>query len=155
MINQLENFDGVIIAIGNNLIRHKKFIQLESYKANFVNIIHPFAIVSSLSTLAAGCFVGAGAIINPDSFIGKACIINTNAVIEHDCLIADAVHISPSCSLAGGVNVGEQSWLGIGSCVKQLVNIGRYAIVGAGSVLIKDVPDKCTVVGNPVRILKR
>jgi sugar O-acyltransferase (sialic acid O-acetyltransferase NeuD family) len=155
LLNRLDEFDGVIIAIGNNSIRFQKFEELEKNTANLVSIIHPSAIVSSLSTISSGCFVGAGAIINPDSSIGKACIINTNAVVEHDCEISDAVHISPSSALAGGVKVGDQSWIGLGSFVKQLVNIGSHVVVGMGSVVIRNVPENCTIVGSPARILER
>lgn len=154
LLNRLNEFDGIFIAIGNNSIRFQKFIDLENNSANLVSIIHPSAIISSLSTVEQGCFVAAGAIVNPDASIGKACIINTNAVVEHDCIISDAVHISPSSALAGGVSVGEQSWLGIGSVVKQQISIGSHVVVGAGSVVIRDVPENCTVVGNPARILK-
>ncbi|MOA55555.1 putative acetyltransferase EpsM [compost metagenome] len=67
--------------------------------------------------------------------------------------MSSAVHISPGARLAGGVKVGEQSWIGIGSCVRQLVNIGRFVIVGAGAAVVDDIPDGMTVVGIPARQL--
>ena len=51
--------------------------------------------------------------------------------------------------LAGGVYVGEYSWIGLGASVIQMIKIGSHATVGAGSVVIRDVKQKQTVVGNP------
>jgi acetyltransferase-like isoleucine patch superfamily enzyme len=53
--------------------------------------------------------------------------------------------------LSGAVLVGAFSWIGVGSSVRQNVCIGAQAIVGAGSVVIRDVFDGLTVIGNPAR----
>jgi acetyltransferase-like isoleucine patch superfamily enzyme len=52
------------------------------------------------------------------------------------------------------VKVGSLAWLGIGSCVIQGRSIGARATVGAGSVVIRDVEEGVTVVGNPARRLR-
>ncbi|HLS31877.1 MAG TPA: DapH/DapD/GlmU-related protein [Flavobacteriaceae bacterium] len=48
---------------------------------------------------------------------------------------------------------GRIRFIGANSVVKEGINIGDHVIIGAGSVVIKDVPDGCTVVGNPGRII--
>jgi acetyltransferase-like isoleucine patch superfamily enzyme len=55
--------------------------------------------------------------------------------------------------LAGGVSVGEGSWIGIGAAVKECLTIGRGVFVGAGSTIIRDIPDGVTVVGSPGKII--
>lgn len=151
LIDSIGEFDGVIVAIGNNAVRLKKTLFLKQCGAKLVSLIHPKSIISPFSLIGIGSFIGAGAVIQIDSEIGDACIINTNAVVEHDCVIGDGVHISPSCALAGGVLVSHNSWLGIGSNVKQLVKIGSNVVVGVGCVVVKDVDSGLTVVGNPAR----
>jgi len=47
--------------------------------------------------------------------------------------------------------VRENSWIGVGACVKQGISIGSGVMVGAGSVVVSDIPDNMTVVGNPAR----
>lgn len=153
LIDTLAEFDGVIVAIGNNQIRLEKTLVLKNIGATLTSLIHPKSIVSSFSSLGLGSFIGAGAVVQIDAEIGDACIVNTNAVIEHDCVIEDGVHISPSCTLAGGVMVSENTWLGMGANIKQLVTIGRSVIVGAGSVVVRDVASDLIVVGNPARRL--
>jgi sugar O-acyltransferase (sialic acid O-acetyltransferase NeuD family) len=153
LLGDLVNFDGVIVAIGNNSIRLNKSKQLLSANAPLISLIHPTAVVSRYAPIGNGSFIGAGAVLQVDCKVGYACIINTNAVIEHDCIISDAVHISPSASLAGGVSVGPESWIGISACIKQLVKIGSNVIVGAGSVVIGDISSGLTVVGSPAKPL--
>ncbi len=153
LIQQNDHFGGVIVAIGNNLIRLEKTKYLLSAGANVISLIHPSAVISNFSNIGLGTFVAAGAIVQIDSTIGDACIINTNAVVEHDCVLGDGVHISPSSALSGGVVVSNNSWIGVGSCVRQLVRIGSNVIVGAGSVVVNDIASELVVVGNPARVL--
>ena len=63
------------------------------------------------------------------------------------------MHVSPGANLAGGVEIGENSWVGIGSQIIQLVNVGCGVTIGAGSSVIKNVPNFQTVVGSPAREL--
>jgi len=148
----IQQSDDLILSIGNNKVRKMLSAQL---KANYIKAIHPNAIISKHSSIDVGTVVMAGAIVNPDVTIGKHCIINTAAVIEHDCIIEDFVHISPNSSLAGGVQVGEGAQVGIGAKVIQGIKIGKWSVIGAGTVIISDVPDYSVVVGNPGRIIKK
>ena len=56
--------------------------------------------------------------------------------------------------MAGHVEVGEGSHIGIGVSIIQGIKIGKWCTIGAGTVIIKDVPDGATVVGNPGKIIK-
>ncbi|MFK5893066.1 MAG: acetyltransferase [Pseudomonadota bacterium] len=153
LIANLGNYDGVIVAIGNNVIRLEKQLELVSYNAPLVNIIHPSAQISRYVELGSGCVIMPGVIINVDSKLGNACIVNTGASIDHDCLLGDAVHICPGVHLAGGVNIGDYSWIGIGANIIQLIKIGPSSIIGAGSVVIKNIKGHCTVAGVPARLI--
>ncbi|NOH65237.1 acetyltransferase [Vibrio rotiferianus] len=146
-------YDVVVVAIGHNATRCAKQRELSAAGANFDVLAHPSVVISKYANIKAGTVVMANAVVNPFSHIGVSCIINTGSIVEHDCKLAEGVHISPNASLAGGVQVGENSWVGIGSQVKQLVVIGRDAVVGAGSTVISNIPDFQTVVGSPAHTL--
>ena len=148
---KLKAHDLLFIAIGNNFIRKKIS---KKYPLKYPVLIHPQAIVASSVSIGEGSVVMAAAIINPDVVVAKQCIINTGAIIEHDCVLNDFVHISPNVALAGNVKIGEGTHVGIGSCVIQGVVIGKWVTIGAGAVIIKDIPDYAVVVGNPGRIIK-
>jgi len=155
LLDDVDQFDGVIVGIGNNLVRWGKTEFLKGNFINLITLIHPKSIVSPYSKIGRGTFIAAGAIVQVDSIIGESCIVNTSATIDHDCTLGDAVHISPSAVLLGAVSISERAWVGAGSCIKQLTSIGSDSIVGMGAVVITDVPSGLVVVGNPARELKK
>ena len=53
------------------------------------------------------------------------------------------------------VIIDDETWIGFGSQIMAGVHIGRHCVIGAGSIVTKDIPDYCVVVGNPARIVKR
>ena len=139
----------VVVAIGSNEIRQQKIKLLQQNNFNLITLIHPSAVISQYAAIAAGTVVFASAVINAFAKVGVGCIINTGAVVEHDCIIDDFAHICPNVALAGGVIVGSKSWVGIGSQVKQLVSIGNNCLIGAGSTVLKNIPDNVTAFGSP------
>lgn len=149
LIERLSEFDGVIVAIGNNRIRLEKSAVIEAKGGKPVSIIHPTASVSRYSVIKSGSVVMAGASVNIGAHIGRCCIVNTGATVDHDCVLAEGVHVSPGANLAGGVSVGEATWIGIGASVKQSITIGRDCTVGAGAAVIYDVEDSLIVGGVP------
>jgi len=155
LLNNLLNYDGVVIAIGNNSTRLKKHAELLTHGVALVSIVHPGAQISQYVELGVGSVVMAGAVINVDSKLGASCIVNTGATIDHDCTLGDGVHISPGANLAGGVVVGDCSWIGIGANIRQLVKVGHETVVGAGAVVVKDIVGKCTVAGVPAKLLSK
>lgn len=140
-----------IVAIGNNKIRLEKSKYLLSKGFKLGTLIHPCSIVSKHAEIGVGTVVMAGAVINPFTSIGFGSIINTSCSIDHDCVFAEGIHVSPGVNVAGGVSVGEMSWLGIGSIVKQGVKIGASVIVAAGAVVVDDIPDNSLVKGVPAK----
>ena len=58
-----------------------------------------------------------------------------------------------SAHLSGNVVIGECCWIGVGACVRQGLQIGDNVVVGAGAVVVRDVPPNITVVGNPAQPL--
>lgn len=153
LLENLDDYNGVIVAIGNNKIRQQKLQQLDKTGAKIITLIHPSATVSRYTQIGPGSVVVAGAVINPDCIIGSGTIINTCSSVGHDCTLGNAVHICPGARLAGGTKVADRAWVGVGSSVRQLIKIGADAIVGAGSAVVKDVSAGTVVVGNPARPL--
>jgi sugar O-acyltransferase (sialic acid O-acetyltransferase NeuD family) len=151
LIANLHQFDGCMVAVGDNRIRLQKQSYLQSHGLECIVLIHPTATVSSYARLGKGTVVMSSAVINPFARVGECAIINTGATIDHDCILAESVHVSPGASLAGGVSVGALSWIGIGASVIQGVTIGPRAIVGAGAVVVTDIGADSKVVGVPAK----
>lgn len=137
-----------IIGIGENRIRKAL---AEKYHLPYITLVHPKAVIGKNVSLGQGTVVMAGAIVQNGSTIGMHCIVNTGATVDHDCEVEDYVHISPGCHVGGGVKIAAESWLGIGSCVKNGVEINKRCLLGAGAALVKDVLEEGTYVGVPAK----
>jgi sugar O-acyltransferase (sialic acid O-acetyltransferase NeuD family) len=140
-----------IVAIGDNTIRKRV---AESTKHRFANAIHNSAIISAKVSMGLGNMILHGAIIQAQTRVGNHVIINTGAQVDHDCVIEDYVHIAPRVVLCGTVNIGTGTLVGAGATVIPGKKIGKWAMVGAGSVVTKDIPDYAVAVGNPARVIK-
>lgn len=157
VLGKIADFDNYrdcefVIAIGNPYIREKISNELP---VKWYTAIHPMAVISSLDVeIGEGTVIMANAVVNPSARIGKHCIINTGAIVEHDNILEDYVHLSPNVTLAGIVNVGKSTHIGAGSCTKQVLNIASNCIIGAGSVIVKDITESGTYVGVPARKIK-
>ncbi len=150
--HDLEQFhDGktdFIIGIGNNATRKQI---AEQYDVNWVPLVHPSAQIAIHVSIGKGTVIMAGAVVNVCASIGEHCIVNTCAIIEHDNVIEDYVHISPNVALGGTVHVGESTHIGIGAAASNNIDICGGCIIGAGALVTKDVKDKGTYIGVPVR----
>lgn len=154
LLKRLNEFDGVIVAIGNCAVRWEKHRMLKAAGARLATVVHPRAWVSGCAEVGAGTVAMAGAVVNVDAVIGEACIVNTGATVDHDCVLADAVHVSPGAHLSGHVLVGAGSWVGVGAVVRQGIVIGAGVMVGAGAVVVAPVSEGLTVAGNPARAIR-
>lgn len=143
------------IGVGDNHIRAKIFQAAKALGFQFPCIIHPSATISKFTEIGEGTVLFAHSVVNPASTIGKCVIINTSASIDHDCQLGDFSHISPGVRLGGGVQIGDFSWMGIGSCTRHEITVGANCLIGAGAVVVKNIPDNTTVVGNPAAPFKR
>lgn len=139
-----------IIAIGNAAIRER--LAMELHDVSWYTAIHPAAVIAGIDVdIGEGTAIMANAVVNSGAKIGRHCIINSSAVIEHDNMIEDYVHISVGTKLAGTVKIGKSSWVGIGASVSNNINVCANCMIGAGSVVIRDISEAGTYVGVPAK----
>jgi sugar O-acyltransferase (sialic acid O-acetyltransferase NeuD family) len=141
--------DAAVIAVGSNAARAAVAAMLGGVA--LATVVHPAATVDSSARLGPGTVVFAGAVIQPDAVIGSHVIVNTSATIDHDCLVEDFVHLAPGVHLAGNVRVDRRAFVGVGGVVIPGRHIGTDAVVGAGAVVVRDVPAGATFAGVPAR----
>jgi sugar O-acyltransferase (sialic acid O-acetyltransferase NeuD family) len=151
LLRRVREFDGLVVAIGDNHIRLDRQRRLTDAGASLVTVVHPRAWASDGAAIGAGSVLSAGAVVNIGATIGIASIVNTGATVDHDCVIGEGVHIAPGAHLSGAVRVGPLSWIGVGASVRQGVVIGAGVMIGAGAVVVSNIPDGVTAVGCPAR----
>lgn len=140
--------------IGDNKVRDRVIGFIASKGFSQLAIIDKTALVSEKATIGLSTFIGKNACINSLAKIGVGVIINTAAVIEHECVIGDFSHVAPNATLAGNVTLGKKVFFGVGAVAKQGITIGDNSVIGAGSVVISDIPANEVWVGNPAKRIK-
>jgi acetyltransferase-like isoleucine patch superfamily enzyme len=133
------------------------------------------AQVSSGARIGRDCILGKGAYVDPDVEVGDRVKLHTRVSVFKGSRIGSGVFIGPhSCLLndkrprataadgrlkteavwiVSGVVVGDGASIGGGCTVLPGVTIGRFAMVGAGAVVTRDVPEHGLVVGNPAQLV--
>lgn len=142
------------VAIGNCAVRSRLGETAERSGFELVTIVHPRAVVAADVTVDRGTFVAAGAVVNPGAKIGRLVIVNTGATVDHDCVIGDGAHIGPGVHMGGAAQIDELAWIGIGAALRDRIHVGRTTIVGAGAVVVSDIPDDVVAFGVPARIVR-
>ncbi len=142
-----------VVAIGDNHVRRRETLNLQRLGFQLINAVSPAAVVSRRAVLGEGIVILPGAVLNVGVRIGDGVIINTSATIDHDSTIGPFAHIAPGTTLAGGVSVGEGALLGVGVRVIPRISIGSWSVVGAGALVLADIPNAVVAFGAPARVV--
>lgn len=132
-----------------------------------------YAQVRENATLGENCIVGRGAYVGTGVSVGDNCKIQNYALVYEPARLARGVFIGPAAVLTNdhfprainadgtpksaddwepvGVEIHEGASIGASATCVAPVTIGRWALVGSGAVVIRDVPDFALVVGSPAR----
>jgi len=142
----------VFPAVGDNTIRKKLLSLFDEKNLNQLSIIDSSAYVSKSVTLGKSTYVGKNVQINAQARIGNGVILNTGCIVEHECKIENGVHIAPGSVLCGNVAVGDYSFIGAQSVVKEGISVMSNIVIGAGSVVTKNIKERGTYFGNPAKL---
>lgn len=133
----------------------QKIEQLNIPKDRYVEVIDPTAIIPE-----GFCKIGDGTLfaplcqLSPDVTISDNCILLANSFVGHDSFLDRFAHVATNAVIGANVHVGKGVHIGSNATIREKVKIGDYSLIGAGSVVLSDVPENSVVVGNPARVLK-
>ena len=144
----------VVNAIGDPIVKKRVIERLINSENIYPILIHPSVIYSRQVSFGEGSIVCAANIITTNIEIGKHVIINLDCTIGHDAVLGNYTTVLPSVNISGFVETAECVSIGTGSAVIQGVKIGVNTVIGAGSVVVKDLPSNCTAVGTPAKPIK-
>ena len=125
-----------------------------------------FCHVMPGAVLGERCNLGQNVVVSPGVTLGRNCKVQNNVSIYTGVVCEDDVFLGPSCVFTNVINprsaiirkeefkatpVGRGASIGANATIVCGHSIGKYALIGAGAVVTKDVPDYALVVGNPAR----
>ena len=156
IIKNYANDEAIVAAMGlggfkDNLLREKVFNYIKGFGINFINVIHPSAIISKTAKFGEGIVIFPGVIINTVVEIADNSIIATGSSIDHETVIEKNVLISAGVTIGAYSKIGQGSLLALGCKVISGVKIGVNVLVAAGAVVISDIEDDKKVFGIPAK----
>jgi sugar O-acyltransferase (sialic acid O-acetyltransferase NeuD family) len=137
-------------------VHRSRFIeQARDMGFRFATIVHPMTRVPASAVISEGCILEPGVILSSNTRLGSHVRINRGATIGHDTTLGDYCTIQPGVNIAGKCRFGNSVYVGIGATVVDNLTIGSLTVIGAGAVVVNDLPDKVLAVGVPAKIVKK
>lgn len=131
-----------------------------NFKLGALSVIEDFTIVNNAVgdvIIGTESFIGAGNVIIGPVDIADHVMTAQNVVISGMNHSYTDIHTPPTKQKVtiGKITIAENVWIGANTVVTAGVSIGKHSVIGAGSVVTKNVPDYSVAVGNPIRIIKK
>ncbi len=122
-----------------------------------------YVVIGDNTRIGDGTLIGSFCDIGKEVILGKNCNIQAHVTISNGCVLGENVFIAPNTSLLNDKypksslltppKIKDGAQIGGGVTILPSVTVGEKAVVGGGSVVTKDVPDRTVVAGSPARII--
>lgn len=145
----------VVVSVGEPCLRRKIVKKLrENPNIKFPSIMLNRAMVCKDIKMGVGCILSMDCRVSTNVVLGDFVFLNIGTLVCHDGKVEDFTTLSPDVKIAGQVSIGKQCEIGMGTKIIQGITIGDNTVVGAGSILVRDIEGNCTVAGVPARRIK-
>ena len=154
-LKQTAGVEAVYCPLGNNKLRVKFLSYANKLGYETPNYIHPSVIISPEVKIGKGVYILLGTTIMPYTEIKDYVMISMNVSLAHHNILEEGVFLSTGCNFGASIHAHKYAYCGIGSTIMTgLHELGEDCLIGAGAVVIKDVPDNAVVAGVPAKVLK-
>jgi sugar O-acyltransferase (sialic acid O-acetyltransferase NeuD family) len=143
----------VNLITGSTRARHSTTKAIVDAGGLLGNFIHP-SVDLSMTRLGVGLYVQEAVVIQAAVQLSDNVSIHTGSVIGHETTIGQSSFVAHAVSVSGCCRIGDGTFIGTNATILPRRIIGRWATIGAGTVVTKDVPDFAVVVGNPGRVVR-
>lgn len=148
---EIQKGDVFTCAIGNSPIRRMIMERMIKKGAEFVNIIHPQAIITDSCKIGKGVILYPYSIISDNAQIGDGCIVNMHSAVAHDSILGSYCTISAYCDITGMCTLGDEVFMGTSAKMVPGIKVGNRAFICAGSMVMTRVKEDTKVLGNPAK----
>lgn len=147
--------DSVFCPIGNNNVRRKILSKAKEIGYNIPSFIHSSVILHDTVKIGTGVYILPGTVVMPHVIIKDYCMISMGVKLAHHSILDEGTFLSTGVNFGANIHACQDAYVGIGATIMTGVKkIGTSCLIGAGSVVIRDVEDNAVVVGNPAKFLK-
>ena len=155
-VNMITEPLSLVIAVGEPELKKKIRNKYTSPHIDFPTLIHPSVLIGDKNSvyIGEGCVICAGCIITTDIEINNFVTLNLMCTVGHDTIIGNYSSFMPSVNISGEVKINEGVYVGTGAKIINQIEIGGQTIVGAGAVVARTLPSRCTAVGIPAKVIK-
>jgi sugar O-acyltransferase (sialic acid O-acetyltransferase NeuD family) len=155
LISQLvgDNVFFVSLVTGSTMARYETGLSIVNAGGTLTNLIHP-SVDLTLTHWGVGNYIQEAVVTQAGVSIGDNSSIHMGALIGHESIIGNSVFIAHAVSVSGCCIIGDGTFIGTNATILPRIKIGKWATIGAGSVITRDVPDYGIAVGNPAKVIK-
>lgn len=121
----------------------------------FVTVIHPTAVIGTQCRVGQGSVICPNVVITTNVQVGSFVTINMSVGIGHDAVISDGCTLNSGVQIGGKTTLQEGVIVGSMAAVLEKLEVGRFARIGAGSVVTSQVPAGWTMMGVPASRLSQ
>lgn len=143
----------VVCAVGNPKVKKELVDRANKAGLTFTNIIHPTAYITPTVMIGTGNIISPYCVLTSNVTIGNHVALNPQCGLGHDSVIKDFNSLYWNVNISGNVTVEEGCEIGSNAVVIQGKTVGKWSIIGAGSVVTDSLPENCTAVGIPAKII--
>lgn len=141
--------DYVVCAVADPLRKLQIYSKLNRRGVNITSLIHPTVVLGGNNRIGKGVILCPGVVITTNVIINDYVSINCLTSVGHDVVIGIGSTINGHCDITGNVSIEEGVFIGSSASILPGATVGRYSIVGAGSLVLNKVKENTTVFGVP------
>lgn len=146
-----------LLSQGDMKIREEVTDRIKQLGGIVPTLIHPSAVISKYAKISNdGVVIGSNCIVQADSVIKSNAVLRDMALVCHQTTIGNYCFVGPKALVGAHIEVQDFAFIGQDALLVsgKVGKMGTNSLLGAGSVLTKELPVNVVAVGNPARVIK-
>lgn len=130
LISNCQNY-GIVLAIGNPIVRKKIINKLKKHSFLYPSIIHSNVSIHDIENviIGEGCYIADGVIITTNVTIENFCFVNTFCALQHDSYVCENSVLMPGVKITGGAKIGSNTFISANCVIASPCEIAENSVI--------------------------